>query len=120
MTRALEIYKTLRADLATDELRALRYSVRAHYEQLIEAQKQSELIAVDLAALLCARLEGLLESAAQLSGEDRSAVVGAARYFTSSDDALRDEASCTGLDDDVEVFNHVVSYLQRDDLVITE
>ena len=120
MSRALELYRELREDLATPDLASLRISVRAHFEDLVRAQQRNELVAVDLGELLCLKLEGLLVAAHQFNPETRSAIVGAARYFVSSNDAMPDERSCTGLDDDVEVFNHVVRQIGRLDLLITE
>lgn len=120
MTRAIEIYRGLCADLSKDEIRELAREVRAHYDELVQAQRQSELVAIDIAELLAARLDGLLLLAPRMSPEDRSLVVGAARYFVSPNDAVPDERVLTGLDDDVEVFNHVAALLEREDLLITE
>jgi uncharacterized membrane protein YkvA (DUF1232 family) len=117
---ALGIYRGLREDLAAPNLALLKTEVRAHYDRLLVTQVRNELIAVDLADLLCVRLEGLLAMAHLLTADARSQVVGAARYFISPTDAVPDDQSCTGLDDDVEVFNHVVSELGRPDLLITE
>ena len=120
MPSAIELFQDLRGDLAAAELASLAVRVRAHYERLVTAQQEDELVAVDLALLLCVRLEGLLAMAHLLAPEPRAHIVGAARYFVSSADAVPDERSCTGLDDDVAVFNHVVGALGRPDLVITE
>ncbi len=98
----------------------LKAEVRAHVERLAAAQAKSELIALDLAELLADRLTTLLEQAPLLGHDARSAIVGAARYFVSTDDLLPDEQSCTGLDDDLEVFNHVVESLERPDLIIVD
>jgi uncharacterized membrane protein YkvA (DUF1232 family) len=87
---------------------------------LVAAQRKSELLALDLAEALASRLDGLLAGSRALSVEHRAAVLGAARYFVSADDAVPDAQSCTGLDDDVLVFNHVVVMLGRDDLRIDE
>jgi len=116
----MEIYRELREDLAGPELGLLKIDVRAHYDQLLRAQQIDEFVAVDLAELLCVRLEGLLAIAEQLTPESRGHIVGAARYFISGTDAVPDEHPCTGLDDDVEIFNHVVRVLGRLDLVIAE
>jgi hypothetical protein len=116
----MEIYRRLRDDLAEPELETLKIAVRAHYEQLVRAQQRDELVSIDLAELLCLRLEGLLAMAQKFEPESRGHVVGAARYFVSHIDAIPDERSCTGLDDDVEVFNHVVGIIGRPDLLITE
>jgi hypothetical protein len=120
MSRAHEMYQGLREDLAASELAKLRVAVRSHFEELVRVQARDELVAVDLGELLCVRLEGLLVAAHQFDVDTRSAIVGAARYFVSSDDAVPDEHSCTGLDDDVDVFNHVVREIGRLDLLITE
>ena len=120
MSRALELYRELREDLPGPELAALRVSVRSHFEDLVRVQQRDELVAVDLGELLCVGLEGLLIAAHQFDAQTRSAIVGAARYFVSPEDAVPDHRSCTGLDDDVAVFNHVVREIGRLDLLITE
>lgn len=117
---ALQIFQTFREDLPHDRLASLREDVRAHFDRLVETQKRSELVAIDLAEALCTRLETLLSMAHLVDAEARAHVVGAARYFVSSNDARPDDGSCTGLDDDVEVFNHVVRLLGREDLVISD
>lgn len=117
---AMAIFQGLRADLAPPELASLRTAVREHYEQLLHAQEQNELIAIDLAELLCDRLDQLLAMAHQLALEARLDIVGAARYFVEDQDLIPDEKSCTGLDDDVLVFNHVARSLGRTDLVIED
>jgi hypothetical protein len=118
---ALQIFQTFREEnLTPDRLAALKDDVRSHYSRLIAAQRKSELIAIDLAEALCTRLEALLAMAHLMDPIARGHIVGAARYFVSSDDERPDEASCTGLDDDVEVFNHVVRLLERDDLLIED
>lgn len=120
MSRAIDIFRSLREDLAPGDLGVLKTEVRAHLDELVVAQRKNELIALDLADALCVRLETLLAMAHLFDGEARANVVGAARYFISSLDDKPDDASCTGLDDDVEVFNHVVRLLGREDLVIDD
>jgi hypothetical protein len=120
MSSALSIYRSLREDLGPADLTTLRADVRAHFDELLAAQRKHELVAIDLAEALATRLDTLLSMAHLLDSETRAHVVGAARYFVSSTDAQPDAESCTGLDDDVEVFNHVVGLLGRDDLTITD
>jgi uncharacterized membrane protein YkvA (DUF1232 family) len=120
MSRAIEIFRELSRDGTHDEVEHLRAAVRAHLEALTAAQRKSELLALDLAEALASRLDGLLAGSRALSVEHRAAVLGAARYFVSADDAVPDAQSCTGLDDDVLVFNHVVVMIGRDDLRIDE
>lgn len=117
---ALEMYRSLREDLGEAGLAQLRQEVKAHLAKLALAQAKHELIALDLAELLASRLLALLDEAPRMDAESRAAVVGAARYFCSTEDLLPDEASCMGLDDDVEVFNHVVESLERRDLIIVD
>jgi hypothetical protein len=119
-SRALVIFRGLCEDLALADLVALKVAVRAHYHELIDAQRRNEFIALDLADALCVRLESLLAMAHLLDPGPRGQVVGAARYYISSTDEQPDAESCTGLDDDVEVFNHVVRLLGRLDLVIAD
>lgn len=118
--RALQIFETMRRDLPAEELAALRHQVQHHKDDLRRAQVRSELIAVDLAEALAARLDGLLANAHLMQAEARAHVVGAAAYFISSADERPDDQSCTGLDDDVLVFNHVARLLGRADLVIDD
>lgn len=120
MSRALTLFKTLQADPGPTEVSALRRAVRTHLDDLVRQQARSELIAIDLAELLCLRLESLLDASPSMGAVERAMVVGAARYFISDEDARPDAASATGLDDDVEVFNHVASNIGRADLLITE
>ena len=120
MPKAFEIYRSLCEDLSPAALADLKADVRAHLDRLIDAQKRNELVAIDLADALCVRLEALLAMAHLMDPESRGQIVGAARYFVSSADEKPDDQSCTGLDDDVEIFNHVVRLLGRDDLVIVD
>ena len=120
MPTALAIFASLREDLTQDALNALSLEVRDHYEHLLREQRRNELVAIDLAELVASRLAQLLRMAHVMTPDARMDVVGAARYFVSSTDAVPDERACTGLDDDVEIFNHVVRTLGRPDLLITE
>ncbi len=118
--RALQIHSSLCQDLTGEALAALRREVREHYDQLLHAQRTSELLSIDIAELLCTRLEQLLDAAPSFSPPNRAAVVGAACYFVSNEDAVPDYVALTGLDDDVLVFNTVVRAIGRPDLVIDE
>ena len=120
MSNALGIFQGMRADLSPAEITALREDVGLHYQRLLDAQKKNELVAVDLALALHGRLDQLLAMAHLVDPESRASIVGAARYFVSSSDAKPDDLSCTGLDDDVEVFNHVARLLGRSDLFISD
>ncbi len=116
--QALALHASLRADLPADAIAELRTAVRDHYDALVRAQEHAELVPVDLAELLCVRLEVLLDVYDAFPPARRADLVGAARYFVSEDDAVPDSHALTGLDDDVYVFNTVVRALGRADLVI--
>ena len=117
---AMALFHELREDLPAVALATLKTDVRSYFDHLVATQRRNELVAVDLAELLCVRLETLLAMAHQLAPAARGDIVGAARYFISEDDAVPDDRSCTGLDDDVEVFNHVAVAIGRPDLVIAD
>lgn len=117
---ALSLFRQLSEDLVPAEVAALRRAVRAHFDALVVAQHRSELIALDLAERLVHGLEALFEMLPRLDASERAMVIGAARYFVADDDEQPDASSCIGLDDDVLVFNHVASALNRPDLLIED
>ena len=49
---------------------------------------------------------------------DKKLIVGAVRYFASTDDAISETAFASGLDDDARVMNHVLEQVGREDLII--
>src|SRR5689334_10237036 len=104
---ARAIFESLCADVPPYELLELRERVKAHVDDLRSAARHNRLLAVDIAETLATALVALLADASNLPPPHRRLVVGAARYFCSSEDAIRDTASPLGLDDDVSVFNHV-------------
>ena len=120
MSRALDLLRTYAEDLPPSDITRLVADVRRHLEKLVKAQETSELVPIDLAALLASRLELALSSALSLSASERALVVGAARYFVSTDDVRPDTTSNTGLDDDIEVWNHVAEVLGRPDWTLTD
>lgn len=119
MPSPLDLHRTLAADVPADGLAILRRDVRAHFEELVRLQARHELLPIDQAALLCSRLEVLLDMAPSLPTEARAAIVGAARYFVSANDVVPD-AHNGGLGDDVVVFNHVAREVGRADLQIAD
>lgn len=100
------------------DLDGLRLRVHQHLDEVRRAAQRDELLPVDVAETLAAALERLLKEAPSMSADDRALVVGAARYFCSEHDAVRDTASVLGLDDDVAIYNLAVRQLGRDDLVL--
>lgn len=117
MAAHLDLYRTLAVDLDEHGLTLLRRDVRAHFEELERLRAHRTVGAVDLAEELTTRIEVLLDMVAGASLENRSAIVGAARYFVSAHDDVPDELE-GGLDDDVAVFNHVARIVGREDMRI--
>jgi hypothetical protein len=118
--KELALFAGLCSDLPPDGLAELCDGVRSYVSELEAEQSRSELVAVDLAIAVRDRLNRLLGLAADLPAVHRGLVVGAARYFISKDDAIRDTRACTGLDDDVRIVNHVLKELGRAEWSIEE
>jgi hypothetical protein len=62
----------------------------------------------------------LLTSYPNCSPKQKRLIIGAVRYFASTDDAVSETAFASGLDDDVRVLNHVCEILGREDLYLAE
>lgn len=119
MSAALELHRTLAIDLPSEDLAILSRDVRAYQEELARLQAvRPDVVAVDVAEILASRLEVLLDMAESLPPEARADIVGAARYFVSAHDVVPDATEDIGLEDDVEVFNHVARSVGRADLEI--
>lgn len=116
----MAIFEKLCEDLPREAWEALRREVSEYALSLEHEGIRSELLAVDLALQIRDRLNLLLDLAGQLGTEERALIVGAARYFTSKDDAIPDARPCTGLDDDVRIVNHVLEKLGRIEWLIEE
>jgi hypothetical protein len=117
MSAHLDLFRSLAVDLDDASMALLRRDVRGHYEELERRRVLRQVAANDLAEELATRLAKLLEAAPDVSPEHRAAIVGAARYFVSAHDDVPDELD-GGLDDDVEVFNHVAELVGRPDIAI--
>lgn len=93
-------------------------NISAHLEAIRLAALKNELLPVDIAQLIAERLRVLLQDLDGLAAEQQQLVIGAARYFISTDDELPDTESVLGLDDDAAIFNHVAALVGRKDLTI--
>lgn len=99
-----------------DELSEL---VRVHLCDLRSAADADPFLPVDLAENLASAVLDLLDDST-LTGGARRLVVGLARYFVSNEDDYPDIGEIFGLDDDLAIYNHVVSQLGRTELCIAE
>ncbi|MCI5066029.1 hypothetical protein MRY87_09920 [bacterium] len=86
-----------------------------HFRALAEGAPLLNLNTVERLADVCRELLRLYP---ECSPKERRLIVGAVRYFASTDDAVSETAFASGLDDDVQVVNHVVEELGRDELLL--
>lgn len=114
------VFKAFCDAVSPAERGALRAAVQRHLLELRQAARRDELLPVDLAEDLAARLDVLLAELDSLPPDSQPLVVGAARYFVSDEDAIPDREGVLGLDDDVAIFNAVARRIGRADLQITE
>jgi ATP-dependent Lon protease len=116
-----ELVVALSEDLSPSEIPDLASAVRLHFEEIRKAAAERPYLPVELAAQLADGLERVLGSYASLDGQGRRAVVAAARYFVATEDAADDlQSPQGGLDDDLAVFNEVMTRIGREDLAIRE
>lgn len=118
--RELALFQRLAGPASPAEVDDLRAAVLRHLEQIRQAARQHELLPVDLAEDLAGRIDDLLVSLDRLPAEARPLVIGVARYFVSDDDAIPDQGSVLGLDDDLAVFNDIVRRIGRGELEIAD
>jgi hypothetical protein len=116
--RAWSLFESLCGPARDQGAAQLRAAVRAHAEEIRAAADADELLPVDLAESLAARLDDLLAAVGQLPVDHVHLVVGAARYFVSTEDDIGYTSGVLGLDDDVAVFNAVMRRIGREDLEI--
>lgn len=115
---ARTLFDSLCEDLDASALTALSREVREHAVVIRKAADRNGLLPVDLSDELEAKLLELLSACPSFTPRFREFVVGAARYFVSTDDHAKDTSGVLGLDDDVAVFNAVVRDIGRPDLEI--
>jgi len=115
---AQSLFESLCDGTGEIDVDGLRLRVQQHLDEIRRAAQRNELLPLDVAERLAAALEVLLKQAARLSPAHRRLAIGAARYFCSEHDHIRDTTSVLGLDDDIAVFNHAVRQMGRGDLVL--
>lgn len=93
-----------------------RRRIRAHLEETLRAAGSNEFIDTSLAEQIAAQFETLLEAWDTYSPEQRSILDAAIAYYALSDDAEDDHDSVLGFEDDAEVLNACVEYLERREL----
>lgn len=117
---ARALFAGLCAAPSETDLPALKAAVAEHLVEVRKAAKSKELLPVDVAEALAAKLELLLGQVEQMPAEHGALVIGTARYFCADNDHINDLSGVLGLDDDVAVFNHVMRRIGRTDLLIDE
>jgi hypothetical protein len=96
----------------------LRGAVEAHLETVRLAATANPIIDLDLAERVGAACLSLLGDHEAASPDRRRWIQVACRYFAQAHDGEDDFTSVIGFDDDVDVVNHVLGHLGRDDLFI--
>ena len=114
----LQVFERLVAETQPMHLVTLAGDVDAHLEEIRVAAKRNELLPVDLAEEIAGKLQGLLRGLGELPAEQQRLVIGAARYFVSTQDVNPDTETVLGLDDDASVLNYVLETIGRTDLLI--
>ncbi len=87
----------------------LKSEVERSLTEFRSAAASNGLLPLDIAEDLTTAFLDLLLSYEQFSKEDQRLIAASVHYFASDDDAVPDTEGVLGLDDDVEVFNYVVS-----------
>jgi len=105
-------------ELSLSEASALSEEVQNHLEQFRLALQVNEFLDIELAEQVAEALATLLRGYAGFTSEQRSLVVGAARYFIASQDAEGDFTSILGCEDDAQVLNYVLSLIGRESLKV--
>lgn len=112
------IYERLAGPVDGAGLSELRARIHKHNEKFRSAARSNGLLPVDIATALAQGLEQLLNRFHDFSEHQQALVAGAAKYFVSDCDAQPDLEGVLGLDDDLVVYNWVVTELGRPDLCI--
>ena len=117
-TEVAEIFEELLQEPLID-LDVLSKRLSRYMEVVRKLAAQAELIDEELAETLGARAQELIERiGADYEEEDHHYAQACVLYFMMSHDDEDDLDSPAGFDDDLEVFNAVVTRLGHDDLVI--
>jgi hypothetical protein len=115
---ALRHFESLTRDFTPSHLVTLSSEVDAHLDEIRQAARRNELLPVDLAEELARKLKGLLVTLGALPPDGQRLVIGAARYFISTNDEHPDTETVLGLDDDALIFNYAMDRIGRADLRI--
>lgn len=116
--RVLDVLERLVSEIQPAHLVTLAADVGSHLEVIRAAARQNELLPLDLAEEIAGKLRLLLQELQGLPAEHQTLVIGAARYFVSTQDVNPDTQTVLGLDDDASVLNYVLRTIGRTDLLI--
>ena len=113
-----EFFDPMCVELSLSEACALSEKVQSHLKQFRLALQVNEFLDIELAEQVAEVLTTLLRGYTELTSEQRSLVVGAARYFITSQDAEGDFTSILGCEDDAQVLNYVLALIGKDNLMV--
>lgn len=92
--------------------------ISQHIQNVHTALQKNEFIDLALAERIAQTLGQLLQDFTDFPEDKRQLIIGAARYFTRSQDLQSDFSSILGFDDDAAVLNYVLKEIGRSDLMI--
>jgi hypothetical protein len=104
-------FKALCKRLSEEEVRELRKSLDANFQELFRDSKDNEYIDLDVAKLLYERCLYLLESYNEYSADKQKYIVGAVSYIAIADDPFNDTVFASGFHDDKLIMNFVLEEL---------
>lgn len=111
--KTMHMYQSLCEVLPREQILELKQQAAHYFTQVQANLKQNEFIDIATAQQLTETVQSLLDAYETFTDSQKSAVVGAARYFIKDDDAEHDTDSILGLDDDVAVLNYVLDLVGR-------
>jgi len=113
-----EIFEEMCEALPREEAWALAPAVRDHARAVRSAQKANEFLDADTAEQIASALIAILMDYDSFKDDHKRLIIGAIRYFVTSQDAEADLTSILGFEDDALVLNYVLEIIGREDLKV--
>lgn len=113
-----QILEPLCVSSTPELLTELPAAIQAHLTHVEAELRRNEFLDIDSARKIADLLFLLLDAIEEYEPDQQRLIVGAARYFTSGDDASPDTESLLGFDDDIEVINWMLDQIGHADMKI--
>ena len=114
---AASIFKRLCAKIPVEKLPELEQELRQNVAELIEASKGNRKLDISLVDVLFDRSLYLLRVYPDVTPLQQSYIIGAIRYFVMEDDVFSELEFATGLNDDIQIMNHVLEEVGSTDFI---